>query len=194
MAKKSKSTAQPPKPSAVDGDNVAVASLDHKSLLEHARFTNAYVTDYIKFADAKAGAITAGSSAGLAALGALANTVLSKPALECGWHVIAIICAVLGGLVLLGSVAFALMSLIPRVQASSGSLFSFPDICKRSLPDYVASLCGLDDRKALDQLSSQNHTLCVVLNTKFVHQKNAVMCLLGSLLPLSMLAVVQIAT
>jgi hypothetical protein len=194
LAKKAKSAAQPTMPAAADGEDSAFARLDHKSLLEHARFTNAYVTDYIKFADAKAGAITAGATAGMVLVQTLSTSVLEAPALGCVARVFAYIFAIGGGLALLLAAAFSLCSLIPRIKKSNGSLFSFPDICGQDAPSYLSGLCSLDGKTAFEHLSNQNHNLCNVVSSKFTNQKRAVVCLLVSLPLIGLLAILQIVT
>lgn len=135
-----------------------------------------YVTDYIKFADAKAGAILAIGLAVSGLLGSLADKFASLFTGEALPLVLGIVAAVVA-IVVVASTAMLVHNIVvalsPRTTAAAKSLASFPDIaadpswyleqCKALLPDSTA-------------IHFEQHVaqLAAIAAVKFGHIRNAV--------------------
>lgn len=65
----------------------------------------------------------------------------------------------------------AFRTLIPRFPPAPPSLAFFGDISRLSLDEYVASVKGLSETEALEEMLKYNHTLSTIIVTKFTHLK-----------------------
>ena len=135
---------------------------------EFASRTNAYLLDYIKFADAKAGAIltfagVVGGGIASTAAKTLADARTVAAGIELGAAVV--IGAVL--VLAIGVAMFCLRALAPNTPGAA-SLTSFPDIARMPLDQYVGSVAGLTtDEAAAREYANHNWTLSRVAQSKF---------------------------
>jgi Family of unknown function (DUF5706) len=123
---------------------------------------------YIKFGDAKAGALLGFNALLGGALGFIAPTVLANASKLNGWPYAIL---VLPGLAAVISIAIGswrcLESLAPRTPAAAASLCSFPDIAKQSPQGYAAAVTALTPDEIAHQYALHNSTLARVAETKF---------------------------
>jgi hypothetical protein len=139
--------------------------------LQYLRDTNAYINDYIKYGDAKAGAV----------LGFVA--VLGGVLLASAEKVLAMGRSCVGNAAagfLLLAVAFAVISAVFCVRAlapntpRAASLNSFPDIASLGSGEYLAKTRSLSD---LDEVATEialhNWTLANVATEKFIQVRHA---------------------
>jgi len=135
---------------------------------EFGEKTRAYVTEYIKFADAKAGAIVAlvglvGGALGVSAkpmLGAIASSHWSFGVLAVSLGVIAAVSGVM-------CLWHALDALSPRAPQAQRSLASFPDIARIDVDEYVAKARGLDTAGMANEYALVNSTIASIATAKF---------------------------
>ena len=128
---------------------------------------NNYITDYIKFADAKAGSILTlvgliGAVAGAAAPTALdamkqTNTILFAVGIGAGALTVACTCVV---------IFFTIDALSPRTT-SSLSLVSFPDIAKLDGEGYANSVAALSTAQMQRHYAVHNVNLAKIASAKF---------------------------
>ncbi len=140
---------------------------DIKAAVDFAAKTNAYVTDYIKFGDAKSGAIL--SFATLVA-GAVASSAPGSLRLLRAFSPLAL---AVGALAVLGVLAFSLavamaciQALAPRTPKAS-SLHSFPDIATMKPGDYESRLRAIDHGGVTREYANHTQTLSAVAVQKF---------------------------
>jgi hypothetical protein len=150
----------------------------------YSQSTNSYITDYIKVADAKAGAIIGGVVALGTALGATAEPVIaaargaSEPSAAC-----ILLCTlyVATALTMILAVIFSLGTLLPRIPKSETSLNSFPDIATMGPDAYVAAVASLSEPAICENYSRHNVTLARIAVEKFSHVKRSLKSLSVSL-------------
>jgi hypothetical protein len=149
---------------------------------EFAKGVREYLLDYIKFADAKAGAILTF----LGILGAAVGTLAEKTAeglakIQIGtWQVFAL--ATLGGFLVgtVGTLACALRALKPRASSKpedGRSLASFPHIATMEVNDYVVAVAALNEDGIADQLARHTWILSRIAGTKYSSIAHAVVFL-----------------
>lgn len=129
--------------------------------------TNAYLLDYIKFGDAKAGAIltlTIAAAGGAASTGPKALESAKTVGLGASLFTLALLAAVLVFALLV--VRACVHALRPRVD-SAKSLHSFPDIASMSLDAYVDAVRALPEESISVQYCRHNWTLASVATAKF---------------------------
>lgn len=143
---------------------------------EFAANTNSYITDYIKLADVKAGALLTLSSLLAAGVGRL--TISLFDALEghnACWYYCAFI-VILGFVVsLAGTLWKSLQALNPNVEKTEAdSLHSFPDIAERSYEDYIQASQELSCKAIASHFCTHNWTLSRIANAKFKALQRAI--------------------
>jgi hypothetical protein len=135
---------------------------------------NHYITDYIKFADAKAGGILAVVSIVGTAVGVSADEIL---AVAHSLHIAAFAI----GFVACGTAAVAVLltllqcvsALAPRIQQAPFSLSSFPDIARQSPASYATSVSQLTPQGIAEHYSVHNVLLSQIASKKFAALANA---------------------
>ena len=136
--------------------------------VEFAASTNSYITDYIKFADVKAGVLLTVSGLLAGGLGKLSLSIfeLLKDQDNCWYLVVAIV--IIGvGVSLLCTLWMSLRALKPDIKNAEDSLHSFPDIAKCSCKDYTQSSLGLSCDEIVSHFCAHNWTLSRIANAKF---------------------------
>lgn len=131
--------------------------------------TNSYITDYIKFADLKAGALLTLSSLIAAGLGKFSDSLFDvlKGRDSC-WYWFTVIVIIFVGVSLLVTLWRTLSALHPNLKKAKDSLHSFPDIAARSCEDYTQSAKKLDSgEKIVSHFCAHNWTLSRIANAKF---------------------------
>lgn len=141
--------------------------------------TNKYLLDYIKFSDAKAGAI---STACVIGMGVMANiqthiALLAKTTLLTAKHNLYFYFSLFSFFAIAVAFICTLLSLYPRRGIMSPSLISYPSIIEFPAKVYASKIARLDKQSALEDLSIQNHNLSMILNKKFKHQQDAIQVL-----------------
>jgi len=159
---------------------VAVGEKD--TAYDFAESTNKYLLDYIKFSDAKAGAISAACAVGIGVLAKIsAHGVAAKQnSADCYLWFWAFV--VLASVSVLAAFICALMSLLPRTREPAPSLFSYPGIMEHNPKHYAQQVLCMDKFKAVEHLSYQNHNLSGILAQKFDWQKRAVWLVLATVI------------
>ena len=126
-----------------------------------------YITDYIKFGDAKAGAILTLALAAATILGGFADK--SVGALQIANVFVGP--AALFAAVFVVATTMTLWHLIaaigPRTDAVGQSLASFPDIAVRSVEDYEAAHNSLSDEAIAREFARLNVQLAKIAKAKF---------------------------
>lgn len=137
--------------------------------VEFAANTNSYITDYIKFADVKAGVLLTVSGLLTGGLGKLSLSLfdLLKSQDNCWYSVIAIVTMLCVGLGLFGTLWMSFKTLNPSLSEAENSLHSFPDIAERSCEDYTRSSLELSYDEIVSHFCTHNWTLSYIANTKF---------------------------
>lgn len=135
---------------------------------EFAANTNSYITDYIKLADVKAGALLTLSSLLTAGIGRLTISLFDAlKGRDACWSYCAFI-VIIGFVVsLAGTLWKSLQALKPNVEKSKDSLHSFPDIAGRSYEDYIQASQELSWKKIASHFCNHNWTLSHIANAKF---------------------------
>ncbi len=146
------------------------ARVERQSLVDFLLTSNASISEYIRFADKKAGAVIAGCTAlaGAAAV-LLTHTLATIPALGsqfCAWL------AVTQVVFLAQSCWSCLNALSPRVPKSGPtqrlpSLVSFPDIESHTHTTRLAFTLTLSENDLLDQLLRHQRTLSIIATQKY---------------------------
>ncbi|WP_437306119.1 Pycsar system effector family protein [Sorangium sp. So ce388] len=130
--------------------------------------TNAYLTEYIKFADAKAGAILVFITLVGAVVSATSERMLSAVR-TAGWGAFAL--GAIAAVAILVSVTMALwhtaVALSPRTSNANKSLHSFPDIVKMQLEDYLSSVLVLTPESIANNYSIHNYALAKIAMAKY---------------------------
>jgi hypothetical protein len=126
------------------------------SKTEHAWKIYEYLSSYIHFADAKAGAVIAIATLGIASLALL-------PASLAPWQAASIRLSLL---LLLGSVVCALVTLVPRTnkKARQGSIFWGNIAAHDSYSDYQTTLQKSED---FEEVVKQIYYLAGIAETKY---------------------------
>lgn len=143
--------------------------LDPTDAIEHARQVGLHISDYIKFADAKAGLILTfvagvGALVGVTAPAALAA---SKEA-----HVMVLVMVAGAQILIAISVAMVLWhtmaAIYPRGDQAPASLVSFPDIARMRPDEYVDRVTQASADLVLRHYAMHNATLARIAVAKFV--------------------------
>ncbi len=141
---------------------------------EFACKTNAYLTEYIKVADAKAAAILTFTALVGAVVSATSERVLTASRTAAPW-LVGVSALIL--LAVAGTVAMILWhtfwTLLPRTQTANKSLNSFPDIASMSPEDFAKQVGSLTADTITTHYSLHNHTLATIANAKFESLKRA---------------------
>lgn len=146
---------------------------------QYAQNINTYITDYIKFADAKGAAIL--SAIGLISTGVyyLTDAFLKDVGiLKCG----KIFFVVVGLTIVFFSLFLAIKALMdvfktfkPNITKSTDSLNSFPNITQfDSVEKYVSKLKALDADDIYVELSKHNWELSSICSNKYTHVGSAI--------------------
>jgi hypothetical protein len=137
--------------------------------------TNSYLTEYIKFADLKAGSILAI----VTALGAATALTATKALTSASMIPLCLLWTVGGVLVIAatGTVWHTVNALSPRTATAAESLHSFPDIAQLELASYSDRVKALNDSTVVDQYLKHNHALARIATSKFTHIAAALSCL-----------------
>jgi hypothetical protein len=135
---------------------------------EYASKTNSYLTEYIKFADAKAGAILV-LVALVGGVVSVASKSLFSTVSDMGVAMIAL--ATLLALVIAYAVTMTLVhtisALSPKTSDAQGSLNSFPDIAKLQPNLFADQVVAVTAEDIVRNYSRHNHALAVIVSTKF---------------------------
>lgn len=139
-----------------------------------AKDTREYISDYVKFGDAKAGGIVALASATVSALGVLWDKLIPSgplpgPAIA---FLIAIVSFVLIPTLL--TIWHAVGALNPRVQAVGMSLVSFPDIARYEPDEFRQACANLAESTEQDEYAKHCVTLARIANAKYESIREAV--------------------
>lgn len=137
---------------------------------EFVASTNSYITDYIKFADVKAGALLTLSSLLAAGIGRLSFSLFDalKGRDSCWCWVVTIVVTIWFGVSLLGTLWMSLRALSPNLQKAKGSLRSFPDIAGRSCERYIQSSLELNsEEQIVSHFCAHNWMLSRIADAKF---------------------------
>ncbi len=130
------------------------------SPLEFASNTNDYITDYIKFADAKAGAVLTFITAIGAVVAATTDKVLlaARTASSLAFAVACVIASTIlvSSLLSLWSAAVAIS---PRIPSAHKSLHSFVDLSKMSLTDAIQQISALSASDVAEEFIKHNVVL-----------------------------------
>jgi hypothetical protein len=135
---------------------------------EFIRDTRAYVSEYIKFADEKAGAVITfvtvlGASVGFAANDFLAGLKASSVV----WYVVGVI---VGATVLLCAImtpVHALAALAPNTNSDVMSLAAFPVIANLPPDEYIAKVIALSPDDVVTHYAAHNVILSGIATSKF---------------------------
>jgi hypothetical protein len=150
----------------------------------YSQSTNSYITDYIKVADAKAGAIIGGVVALGTALGATAQPVIAaahqgpQPTAACVLLCVLYVCTALAMVL---AIIHSLGTLSPRTPSAEKSLNSFPDIASMSVDAYATAVAGLNETLICNNYARHNATLARIAMAKFAHVKKSLKSLSVSL-------------
>ena len=130
--------------------------------------------EYRSAADTKAGAILTACGLLFTLLASYSSHLME--ALVPGGPGAAVTLAALAGFVVLslGAVLGAFHTITPRFPTAPPSLAFFADIAAFSREDYIARVEALDERGALAQLVSYNHTLSCIVTEKFRQLQRAI--------------------
>ncbi len=147
--------------------------------IEFAANTNSYITDYIKFADIKAGTLLTLSSVLAAGLGRFSLSIFDALKARdscCCWVIaIAIVIVLWVAVSLLGTLWKSLSALRPNLPTAKDSLHSFPDIAARSCENYTQSSKKLNSEdEIVSHFCAHNWTLSHIADVKFKKLQSAV--------------------
>jgi hypothetical protein len=143
---------------------------------KYAKDVNAYVNDYIRFGDVKAGAVLTVVVAVVAAMGKALPAVLVAAKHSCPILVICVVLSVMASISAAVAILYCAFSLLPRVD-SQPSLNSFPDIAKKTPKDYATEIAALTEADIVSNLSEHNVAISRVAMQKFGHISTAVKAL-----------------
>lgn len=140
-----------------------------------AEDTRAYVADFLKFGDAKAGALLGFGVTVAASMGALlersADAVFAAP-VGYRWALAPVAMAVVYATVML--TVHTIHALAPNTPDADESLASFPDISKLSTPEYSKRCGGLSDDGWALQYERHSVALAKIAQLKFSHIRSGV--------------------
>ena len=136
---------------------------------EFVASTNSYITDYIKFADVKAGALLTLSSLLAAGIGRLSFGLFdSLEGRDSCWCWAITVVTIWVGVSLLGTLWMSLRALSPNLQKAKDSLRSFPDIAGCKCEDYTQSSLKLNsEEEIVSHFCAHNWTLSRIADAKF---------------------------
>jgi hypothetical protein len=143
-----------------------------------AEKTNTYLTEYIKFADAKAAAILTvlGIVGGVTAAAAKPILLASRQA-----SVVAQIAAIgtAGAVLLAATLAtwHCLGALSPRTDSAAKSLHSFPDIALEDPDAYSAKIISAEREELVRAFCLHNVTLSRIARSKYAAISSATRCM-----------------
>ncbi len=158
---------------------------------EFGEKNRAYITEYIKFGDAKAGAIIALVTAVAGALGACAKAALHHVIVS-SW-MFAILAYAAGAVALVSGVLClwrSLESLSPRTPRAGESLASFPDVAGLDPAELEKRSTTLDATGIAREYSRVNATLARISAEKFRLISKSVFWLKGLLLSTYLMVVI----
>jgi hypothetical protein len=139
-----------------------------------AKDVRAYVLDYIKVSDAKAGAVSTGVALVGAAVGSIAEKTLRGAHAQSPRSlvlVLVVLLLIVSSVVL--TVIYTISTLLPRTPTAAGSLASFPDISKDQQATYVEKVCSLDEPSVAAEYAAHAWTLSHIALSKFGSLKKA---------------------
>jgi Family of unknown function (DUF5706) len=136
--------------------------------VEFGEKNRAYISDFIKFADTKAGAIIALTAAICSLFGANATNIVAATKAAPLWLAVA---AGIGGAVTLLSalltVWFALKAITPDTGRTTASLASFPDIAALTEDAHCEQLAGLDEAGLIHNYALVNGRMARIACSKY---------------------------
>lgn len=142
--------------------------MDPREALTQAREVGKYITDYIKFADAKAGLTLTFTAAVGSVVGATAPAVLAV-AKDAGVVAVGFVGAAIAATAI--SVFMVLLhasaAISPRSDPAQASLVSFPDIARIPTDEYVERVAQASTEQSLRDYSLHNATLARIATAKF---------------------------
>lgn len=143
--------------------------------LPFSESTRAYLSDYIKYGDAKAGAIL---SLTLAITGALGIAVEKSGVIGHATHptvrLLAACILVVTAYSTVMIVVHTIRALDPRTESAAKSLASFPDIAKMTVAEYTAACGALSNTDWSAEYEKHNVTLARVASDKYAHISKSV--------------------
>jgi hypothetical protein len=155
----SKRPAAPPAPTPV--------ALQPHAAIGFAASTNAYLLDYIKFGDAKAGAILTLAGVIGGGIASLAPKTLADALAVSHWLALGVALTLAAALIFAVTIAvYCARALAPQTP-TAGSLHSFPDIGRMTLEQYASGVDKLTEESATREFINHNWTLSRVASTKF---------------------------
>jgi hypothetical protein len=153
--------------------------------------TNTYLTEYVKFADAKAGGIMTVTSAIGAVVAATSERVFAAARNVAPWvNTLGILVAALLAVAVVATLWFTIEALSPKTPAAGASLHSFPDIASMESATFVEKIVALTAAETTQHYALHNHTLANVAKEKFASVGNAIQCLRITLIAACVLAVI----
>ena len=136
--------------------------------IDFGQQNRAYISDYIKFADAKAGAALALVLAVASAATAFADHTISD------FKSAAPVFSVLGVVIALPlvvstviAILYAILAISPKVTPAESSLASFPDIAEMSHADYLGACRVMTEDSEIDAYASVNSRLATIAMSKY---------------------------
>lgn len=152
--------------------------------VEFAKSTNSYITDYIKFADVKAGVLLTVSGLLAGGLGKLSLSIfeLLKNRDNYWYLAIAIIIMLWVGVSLLCTLWMSLKALKPDTRRDEASLHSFLHIAECYKENYTQSFMELSCDEIVSHFCSHNLTLSHIANAKYNDLRYAVSWLRSSII------------
>lgn len=145
--------------------------------------TRSYVAEFIRFADAKAGAILTFSALVASSIGTLsAKSLANYSQTHWAWSAVALVAAIPFVTATAMTLIRCIEAIAPRTSEASGSLASFPDVAKLP-PERYAELCRALTPDALsDEFAKVNVQLSVVASAKYASIRQASHWLLAQVL------------
>lgn len=148
---------------------------------KYAKEINSYVSEYIRFADLKAGATLTLTIAMSGALGSAIPKIVGAANTSSATKTVFVVLFVLAAIAAVLTILYSAFVLIPRVPPTpTRSLNSFPDIAQLKPEDYAAQIAALTESDIAKNLSVHNVTLALVAKKKF----NAITTAIWSLVSL----------
>ncbi|WP_437945560.1 Pycsar system effector family protein [Sorangium sp. So ce296] len=135
---------------------------------EFSSKANAYLTEYVKIADAKAGAILAFAAAVGAVVSATSERMLTTARTAAWWAFwLGAVTAAAVAVSVLMTLVHTIDALSPRTGKAEHSLHSFPDIANMASEAYVNAVVALTPEAISRNYSLHNHTLAQIALAKF---------------------------
>ncbi len=143
-----------------------VASQPHTAI-GFATNTNAYLLDYIKFGDTKAGAILALAGVIGGGIASLAPKTLTDALKLSHWLAIGVALTLAAALGFAITIAvYCARALAPQTPVAA-SLHSFPDVARMTLEQYASGVDKLTEESATREYVNHNWTLSRIASMKF---------------------------